>query len=74
MKIITVKGRTILRTKKGGKVVRQTFEKGRTYEVDDAVAASSFMKTRIATCETARVKKAAKDKEGKDDSAAAADS
>lgn len=71
MKIITVKGRTIFRSKKGGEVVRQTFEKGCPYEVEDAVAASPFMKARLASCETPKVKKAAKAKEAKDDSAAA---
>ena len=43
MKRITVKGRTIYRTKSGENVVRTTFEKGQVYEVDDAVAEAPFM-------------------------------
>ena len=63
MKRITVKGRTIYRTKSGENVVRTTFEKGQVYEVDDAVAEAPFMKERIASVEgvsAAKAKKKAK--------------
>ena len=51
MKRITVKGRTIYRTKSDGKVVRTTFEKGQAYEVADAVAEAPLMKERLASVE-----------------------
>lgn len=77
MKRITVKGRTIYRTKSGENVVRTTFEKGQVYEVDDAVAEAPFMKERIASVEgvsTAKAKKKAKAaEEVKDDDTSTAD-
>lgn len=77
MKRITVKGRTIYRTKSGENVVRTTFEKGRVYEVDDAVAEAPFMKERIASVEgvsAAKAKKKAKAaEEVKDDDTSTAD-
>lgn len=77
MKRITVKGRTIYRTKSDGKVVRTTFEKGQAYEVADAVAEAPFMKERLASVEDiseAKSKKKAKAaEEVKDDDTSTAD-
>ena len=77
MKRITVKGRTIYRTKSGENVVRTTFEKGQVYEVDDAVAEAPFMKERIASVEdisaTRPKKRARAAEEAKDDGTSIAD-
>lgn len=79
MKRIVMKSRVIFTQRKDGKVLKTfVFEKGKPYDVDDAVAANPFIKERTASVEAvkkeaskkAKAEVVAEEKEAEDDKSA----
>ena len=63
MKRIVLKNRVIFNHRKDGKVVESfVFEKGKAYEVADAIASSKFIKERLASVEAIKAEPVKKQK------------